>query len=303
MWKTTQEALEDVRQIGKGSYGTVFETMWLGDKYAKEFTRAPKCFEDEVKALSKLNHPHIVKVSACNVASVPCFFLMEIMPQDLRSYMNTRMNRLRINPPFSILASIDMMLQLSEAMGYMNSQGFVHRDLKPENILVKPVNDQELCEEGFVIAKLADFGLAKSKHEITAHSHLTRENLGSNKWSAPEMYSCAEAVDGEQSLAFPRKADVYSYGVVCSEIVTGMDPFHNVDDLRMSERYELITNSLNLLRPELPQSCPEHLASLIRKCWDKDPVKRPTFTQISEALRYLKCLLMLTGRSLRHCTP
>ena len=61
----------------------------------KEFFMLPTSFEAEVNALAKLNHPHIVKVSACNVAQnseATCSFLINIMPHDLRAYMNKKIN-------------------------------------------------------------------------------------------------------------------------------------------------------------------------------------------------------------------
>lgn len=301
LWITAQEALEDVGKIGKGSFGTVFETTWLGDRYAKkEFVMVPKSFEDEVNALAKLNHPHIVRVSAYNVvqdSEATCFFLMDIMPHDLRTYMRDKMNRNRNRLPFDISAGIDLMLQISEAMNYIHSQGMVHRDLKAENILVKPVDDPELCKEGFVLAKLVDFGLAKSKREVTAYSHMTK-NQGTRLWMAPEVFKAYGDDDGHLDVSFPRKADVYSFGIVCSEILTGKFPFQNAN-IKWSELYTLLTDSENPLRPELPESCPESLESLICECWRTDPRRRPTFTEISTMLRYHKGLLMLTGTQLQ----
>ncbi|KAG0562338.1 hypothetical protein KC19_9G138400 [Ceratodon purpureus] len=294
LWITVQNALVDGVQIGKGSFGTVFETKWLGDVYAKkEFDTHCKDFADEANALAKLNHPHIVKVfTASSESCTPCFFLMEKMPCDLRTLMNLRMNRFSIISPFSISAGIDLMLQISEAMSYMNSEGMVHRDLKAANILVEPVGDQADYCDGFVIAKLADFGLAKVKHEVT--SRMTR-NTGTRLWMAPEVFG-AHPEDEEHLLeVFPRKADVYSFGIVCSEILTGKSPLYNVH-FELRELYKLITDPKNPLRPELPQSCPASLASLICKCWQTDPVMRPTFKEISTILRYFKGHFMMEGR-------
>ncbi|KAG0573245.1 hypothetical protein KC19_VG161300 [Ceratodon purpureus] len=251
LWITVQKSLVDVRQIGKGSFGTVFETKWLGDAYAKkEFDTHCKDFADEANALAKLNHPHIVKVfTASSESCTPCFFLMEKMPYNLRTHMSWRMNRLGINPPFSISAGIDLMLQISEAMSYMNSEGMVHRDLKAENIIVEPVGDQADCCEGFVIAKLADFGLAKVKHEVT--SCMTR-NTGTRRWMAPEVFGAHldDEKENESLKVFPRKADVYSFGIVCSKILTGNAPFYNIS-FKARELYKLITDPKNPLRPEL----------------------------------------------------
>ncbi|KAG0586806.1 hypothetical protein KC19_2G119000 [Ceratodon purpureus] len=292
LWKTSQSVLEDGTVIGSGSSGTVTETTWLGDKYAKkEFDMVPTEFEDEANALAKLNHPHIVKVSAYCVGSHTCFFLMDRMPGNLRKYMNNRVSRLRINQPFSLLAAVDLMLQISEAMSYMNSKGMVHRDLKPLNILVKPVYDADLCQEGFVIAKLADFGLAKSKNEITSHSHLTRENLGTSKWRAPEMFKVAQP---STENALPWQADVYSFGIVCSEILTGKLPFHHVI-FKMEDLYSLLTHTLKPLRPELPEKCPKSLTSLICQCWLTIPKMRPSFEEVSRRLRHLKGQVMMSA--------
>ncbi|KAG0606600.1 hypothetical protein M758_9G153800 [Ceratodon purpureus] len=294
LWITVQNALVDGVQIGKGSLGTVFETKWLGDVYAKkEFDTHCKDFADEANALAKLNHPHIVKVfTASSESCTPCFFLMEKMPCDLRTLLNLRMNRFSIISPFSISAGIDLMLQISEAMSYMNSEGMVHRDLKAANILVEPVGDQADYCDGFVIAKLADFGLAKVKHEVT--SRMTR-NTGTRLWMAPEVFG-AHPEDEEHLLeVFPRKADVYSFGIVCSEILTGKSPLYNVH-FELRDLYKLITDPKNPLRPELPQSCPASLASLICKCWHTDPVMRPTFKEISTILRYFKGHFMMEGR-------
>ncbi|KAG0586596.1 hypothetical protein KC19_2G102800 [Ceratodon purpureus] len=292
LWIAIQEALLDVRKIGKGSFGTVFETKWLGDAYAKkEFDTHCTDFADEANALAKLNHPHIVKVfTASSESCTPCFFLMEKMPYDLRTLMNWRRNRLGINLPFSISAGIDLMLQISEAMSYMNSEGMVHRDLKAANILVEPVGDPDCCD-GFVIAKLADFGLAKVKHEVTCR--MTR-NTGTRRWMAPEVFG-AHPEDEEHILkVFPRKADVYSFGIVCSEILTGNVPFYNIS-FKPRDLYKLITDPKNPLRPELPQNCPASLATLICECWQTDPTMRPTFKEISTTLRYFKGQLMMEG--------
>ncbi|KAJ7528149.1 hypothetical protein O6H91_16G086500 [Diphasiastrum complanatum] len=295
LWITVPEALEDVMKIGKGASATVFETTWLGDKYAKkEFDGSRTRFEDEVNALAKLNHPHIVKVSACNVvqdSEATCFFLMDIMPHDLRTCMKEKTNRNgQYSLPFKISAAIDIMLQISEAMSYVHSQGMVHRDLKPENILVKPVDDPELGNEGFVFAKVADFGLAKSKREVTAYSHMTKDQ-GTRRWMAPEVFTAYNNDDEHLDVAFPPKADVYSFGIVCFEILTGKFPFQNV---LLKDLFKQLTDPENPLRPELPESYPESLASLIRQCWHTDPRRRPTFVEVSTLLRYHKGLLMLT---------
>ncbi|KAG0561488.1 hypothetical protein KC19_9G068200 [Ceratodon purpureus] len=298
LWNINSKILpEDGKFIGSGAFCSVIETTWLGDTYAKKNFRMenPAVFETEANALSRLTHPHMVTVLAYSVdaESLISSLLMERFPYDLRQYMTKRQKE-GINPPFKILAAVDLMLQWSQAMMYMHSEGMVHRDLKPGNVLVKPVDDPELWQQGFVtVAKLADFGLAKLKNEVTNYSHMTK-NQGTRTYMAPEVFR-ADEDDHEHSLfAFPRKADVWSFGIVCSEILTGKAPFQNVN-FKMGDLYKLLTDLDNPLRPELPESCPEELASLIRDCWHTDPMRRPDFKDICKTLRHLKGVMMLEG--------
>ena len=95
-----------------------------------------------------------------------------------------------------------------------------------------------------MIAKLGDFGLAKLNNKVTSYSHLTK-NQGTRIYMAPEVFKLADkhsAENVEHSLfAFPMKADVFSFAVVCSEILTGMVPYKNVT-FSTNKLRELLTN-------------------------------------------------------------
>jgi serine/threonine protein kinase len=113
---------------------------------------------------------------------------------------------------------------------------------------------------------------------------------------APEVFEIAknEIDSGAVQLpeiAHPFKADVYSFALVCYEILTGKQPFEGE---RMGELLKRIT--IDRLRPELPEQCPTRLAFLIQRCWEHDPCERPDFPEICRELRYIKGLL-LTGLS------
>lgn len=187
LWNINSDVLKDGMLIGKGGFCEMIETTWLGDTYAKKSfnMHSENVFTDEANALAKLCHRHMVTVLDYSMDSESYSLLMDRMPCDLRKYMELR-RKDGHNPPFSIMAAIDLMLQGAEAMTYMHSEGMVNRDLKPENILVEPVDDPELRREGFVVAKLADLGLAKSKREVTVYSHKTKDR-GPRRWMAPEV--------------------------------------------------------------------------------------------------------------------
>jgi serine/threonine protein kinase len=111
---------------------------------------------------------------------------------------------------------------------------------------------------------------------------------------APEVFEITKDkidVDVVQlpEIAHPFKADVYSFAIVCYEILTGKVPFEGE---KMADLYKLITREH--ARPKLPKICLRRLASLIRRCWEHDPLSRPYFPEICKELRYIKGLL-LTG--------
>jgi len=163
------------------------------------------------------------------------------------------------------------------------------------NVLVKRLSGAPELEysEGYLNAKLADFGLSKTKNLSTRYSNQTRD-VGTRKWMAPEVFEITkDKIDSDAvqlpEIAHPFKADVYSFALVCYEILTGEKPFETE---KMCDLYKRVV--LEHVRPKLPKTCPRRLVSLIRLCWDHDPLSRPDFPEICKELRYIKGLL-LTG--------
>jgi serine/threonine protein kinase len=162
------------------------------------------------------------------------------------------------------------------------------------NILVKRIKAHDI---EYVVAKVADFGLSKTKERTRTYSNQTL-NLGTTRWMAPELInSCAgeskaEMSEGkEKELKYPFKSDIYSFGMVCYEILTGDIPFSNLNPSDIKKQV------LDLGRPPLPHQCPLLLKRLIKRCWSADPSKRPSFGEICAELRHLKCLLLMPCKS------
>jgi len=89
---------------------------------------------------------------------------------------------------------------------------------------------------------------------------------------------------------YPLKADVYSYGITCAEILTGKIPFPPTE----YRRTELLQVILKGGRPPLPNECPTLLANLITRCWDTNPRKRPGFLQVcNELLNFKRSNMMI----------
>jgi serine/threonine protein kinase len=181
---------------------------------------------------------------------------------------------------------------MNEGMHYLHNNKIVHRDLKSANVLVKLVSAAE-GEFGvdYVHARVADFGLSKIKEMSRTFSTQTL-NIGTTRWMAPELYTASQydhmnTSTSDVKLRYPFKVDIYSFGMLCYEILTGRRPFYNITLTDLRKRV------LESLRPELPEECPSILATMIKRCWEPDPSARPSFSEICEVLRYHKALLIL----------
>jgi serine/threonine protein kinase len=203
-----------------------------------------------------------------------------------------------------MLQAVDLMLQVAEGMKYLHNMGIVHRDLKPENILVKKV--QEVSADHHPdfknsmssppsnpvwIAKICDFGTSKVKNQSTAYRNHTMQ-IGTTMFMAPEVYELEP--EGEIPQRFhPMKTDVYSFGILCSTVLTGIPVEPQIDGLNVTVK-KFKDSVREGKRPNLPPDCPARLSGLIKRCWHADPLLRPSFPDICTELRYIKGLL-LTG--------
>ncbi|CAN5970163.1 unnamed protein product [Sphagnum jensenii] len=301
-WKVAHKSIQRVPrgQIGKGASAIVHEVEWLGKHFAEKCFFGPEGehFQKEASLLAGLSHPNILPLFCLVTTANSCSFVTELMDGDLYGLMRKRLHNHEIQgAPFKLLEAIDIMLQVAEGMHYLHQKKVVHRDLKSTNILVK-------CDEhdGHVYAKVADFGLSKTKESSCTYSNLTMDQ-GTTRWMAPELFGnfdqsvpiqvCQEtqhpSLSNEQiSRRYPFKVDIYSFGMVCYEILTGNIPFHNINSMT-----EFRTKIKDGLRPDLPEQCPHQLSKLIQECYHPDPATRPSFFEICLELRHIMCSLMI----------
>lgn len=132
----------------------------------------------------------------------------------------------------------------------------LHRDLKSANLLL----------DDSYTAKVCDFGLSRLK----AQERSMTGNCGTVQWMAPEVLA-------NQRYAEP--ADVYSFGIILWEMLTGECPYEGMSAIQCA--LAVLNRDL---RPNVPQWCPPALSALIQACWDKNPDRRPSFAQIIMAL-------------------
>ncbi|XP_065661251.1 uncharacterized protein LOC100201536 isoform X5 [Hydra vulgaris] len=147
--------------------------------------------------------------------------------------------------------------QIASGMEYLGKANLVHRDLAARNILVG--------SEGNI--KISDFGLARKIKDEKIYVSTTSRPL-------PLKWMSVEAI---LHSSFTPYSDVWSYGIVLFEIVTlGGIPYSNV---RNSELGHLLKNGYRI---EKPENCGEQMYDLMQKCWNENPLLRPTFTELRE---------------------
>ncbi|KAG0585086.1 hypothetical protein KC19_3G256900 [Ceratodon purpureus] len=301
--ETVSSSLKRMESLGKGSAATVYRAKWLEAEVAQKMFYPEKIpdFEKEVSILGGLSHSNIASLFCFAKDEHECSIVMELMDEDLMSLTRRRRSNKTRKFPFEILEAVDIMHQVGEGMKYLHGMKIVHRDLKPLNILVKCVKSSE-PEIEYVLAKVADFGLSSMKENSVTYSNQTL-NTGTTRWMAPEVIkSCSADSQAEKSKGetieaqYPFKRDIYSFAMVCYEILTGYTPFSSLSN---PEVKKLV---LDGGRPPLPSECPLLLRNLIERCWSPEARNRPRFDEICAELCYLK-YLFLSPSVLRNVSP
>eukprot|EP00249_Psilotum_nudum_P001642 c14259_g1_i1 orf=466-2823(+) len=250
-----------------GAYSRLYLGMYKQKAVAIKIMRQPdqrkavnsvqmdKLFLHEVGLLSRLRHCNIVQfVGAFSKPPIFCVITEYVRGGSLRAFLN------KIEPfSLSLNVVVRIALDIARGMAYLHSQGIVHRDLKSQNLLLS--HDLQ--------AKVADFGVSCFESQL---GKVTGAR-GTYRWMAPEMV---------QEKPYSRKVDVYSFGIVLWELLTGLVPFSEMTAVQAA-----IAVAQKDERPPLWPNCPLSLSKLMQNCWSTDPNKRPEFSEVQKHLEQL----------------
>lgn len=260
-------------ELGRGGMGIVFQARQtdLHRKVAvKMILHGPLAsagevdrFLKEARAVAKLQHPHIVQVYEVGEQVGQHYLAMEFVDgTSLERLLSEQKSRNGLPAPDD---AVRFLLPLVQAVHFLHQQGVLHRDLKPGNILLQRT-EHKLPTDGWAsayLAKIADFGLAKSLLGDDTQCTASGIIVGTPSYMAPEQAS--------NTKKLTPAADVYALGAILYELLTGQPPFKaatTLDTIVMLLENE--PEQPRKLRPEIPKP----LESIVLKCLEKDPDKR-----------------------------
>ena len=200
--------LIEINKLGSGGFGIVHKCKCdAGNEYARKTLIAADPdsigrFQREVRLISKLNHPNIVKVVYSQLSDAPYYFVMPLYSSSLLSELPNLKGKLAAIAPY--------FLRIIDGISYAHTQGVIHRDLKPENILTSG--------DALVIT---DFGLGRSLDPLASRATLTGDMFGTPGYACPEQMTNAKLTDA--------RCDVFALGQLLYEMFTGLRPFPRVD--------------------------------------------------------------------------
>ncbi|XP_030201352.1 mitogen-activated protein kinase kinase kinase 7 isoform X2 [Gadus morhua] len=246
--------------VGRGAFGVVCKAKWKGKDVAIKTIESEserKAFIVELRQLSRVNHPNIVKLyGSCNS---PVCLVMEYAEGG--SLYNV-LHGAEPLPFYTASHAMSWCFQCSQGVAYlhgMKPKALIHRDLKPPNLLLVA---------GGTVLKICDFGTA-----CDIQTHMTN-NKGSAAWMAPEVF---------EGSNYSEKCDVFSWGIILWEVITRKKPFDEIG----GPAFRIMWAVHNGTRPPLIKNLPKPIESLMTRCWSKDPTQRPSMEEIVKIMTHL----------------
>jgi hypothetical protein len=234
-------------------------------------------FQSYVENWYSLRHPHIIPLLGASIThNIPYVVMPFLSKGNLVQYLENNLD---------IPHLISIILDISSGMQYLHSRQLIHGELMASNILIDNYGEPSICDLGFskyfYFSSLSNNKSTNSTMEDgqstlirTNNSYINRKINRYIRWTANEI---------QDNYIYTFASDVYSFGMLCYEIFSGGDvPFSDIPENIIPEAVK------SGRRPSRPSGCPDEIWSLMQKCWDINPDKRPTFYEISQNLMQIK---------------
>ena len=269
-----------MEELGRGSMGVVYRAHdpQIDRLVALKALRHDRVtseafvqrFLKEAKAVGRLSHPNIVTVYDVGRDQGTIYIAMEFL-------QGTPLNKVIQENRLTLEETVDLGVQIAEALDYAHQKGIVHRDIKPTNIIVTPDGR----------AKITDFGVARIEDPSATQQTQAGEILGTPVYMSPEQVM-GRPVDG--------RSDLYSLGVILYELSTQKRPFRGDS---IAAIFRAITQDTPAEPATTDPSISRKLSDLVMKSLNKRPDKRlQTGKAMAEALK--ACLVVETEPKAKH---
>ncbi|XP_059189883.1 raf-1 proto-oncogene, serine/threonine kinase a isoform X1 [Centropristis striata] len=278
-WEIEASEVHLHSRIGSGSFGTVYKGKWHGDvavKILKVTDPTPEqfqAFRNEVAVLRKTRHVNILLFMGYMTKDNLAIVTQWCEGSSLYKHIHVLETNLKI------IQLIDIARQTAQGMDYLHAKNIIHRDMKSNNIFL---------HEGLTV-KIGDFGLATVKARWSG-SHQVEQPSGSILWMAPEV------IRMQDNNPYSFQSDVYSYGIVLYELMTGELPY----SLIATRDQIIFMVGRGYLSPDLSKlykNCPKAMKRLVADCIKKSKDERPLFPQILSSIELLQHALPKINRS------
>src|SRR5690349_90628 len=261
----TIDSYEVISFISRGGMGEVYlaEDKRLGRKVALKLLPATftsdddrlRRFEQEARAASALNHPNIITIYEIREAAGSHVIVAEFVEGET---LRHRLSR----APLALSETLNISMQIADALAAAHKAGIIHRDIKPENIMLRP--------DGYV--KVLDFGLAKLSEQaspaMAAEAPTIQVRTGSGIVIGTAGYMSPEQARG---LGVDHRSDIFSLGAVIYEMLARRKPFEG--DTPSDTLAAILKTEPPPLSRVIP-GVPAELTRIVTKCLKKDREER-----------------------------